>query len=244
MATVHFIMQGKGGVGKSLIASLLFQYLNKHGAAVFGCDTDPVNSSFACYKAFNVKVLNIMRGDDIDARVFDELIEYICDLPPEAHIVVDVGASCFVSICSYIKESDAFGVLRAQGHQLTIHTVVTGGQSMAETMANLEALASHFFDIPLVVWLNSYFGEIALKGQKFHDFKLYEELESSLRAVIEIPPLRPGTFGRDFEELLARHEAFDTAIKSSSLPLMTRQRLAAIWCKLDSTIDAAQLIGG
>lgn len=242
MATVHFIMQGKGGVGKSLIASLLFQYLQKHGVAVFGCDTDPINTSFACYKIFNVKVLNIMKGDDIDARVFDELIEYICSLPEEAQVVVDVGASCFVSICSYIKESNAFEVLRAQEHQLFIHTVVTGGQSMAETMANLQALVSHF-DIPVVVWLNSYFGEIALNGQKFQDFKLYEEVESALKAVIEIPALKPGTFGRDFEELLARHESFDAAIKSS-LPLMTRQRLVSIWRNLDRAIDAARLIGG
>lgn len=243
MAIAHFIMQGKGGVGKSLIASLLFQYLQEHGAAVSGCDTDPINTSFACYKIFNVKVLNIMKGDDIDARVFDELIEYICSRPEEAHVVVDVGASCFVSICSYIKESDAFEVLRAQGHQPLIHTVVTGGQSMAETMANLQALAGHFFGIPIVVWLNSYFGEITLNGQKFHDFKLYEELESALRAVIEIPALKPGTFGRDFEELLARHESFDAAI-NSSLPLMTRSRLAFIWRNLDRAIDAARLIGG
>jgi CO dehydrogenase nickel-insertion accessory protein CooC1 len=27
MATIHFVLQGKGGVGKTLISSLIFQYL-------------------------------------------------------------------------------------------------------------------------------------------------------------------------------------------------------------------------
>jgi cellulose biosynthesis protein BcsQ len=45
MTTAHFIMQGKGGVGKSLTASILMQYLLKQGLEVSGCDTDPVNSS-------------------------------------------------------------------------------------------------------------------------------------------------------------------------------------------------------
>jgi hypothetical protein len=241
MATLHFLMQGKGGAGKSLIASLLYQYLQKHGVTVFGCDTDPINQSFSCYKVFNIKVLHIMKGDDVDARRFDELVDYSCSLPADAHLVVDIGASCFVHICSYIKECDAFGVLREKGHELTLHTVITGGQSMVETMSNLKTLASHFYEIPIVVWLNSYFGEITMNGQNFQDFKVYEELKPVLRAVIEIPPLKPGTFGRDFEELLARHDSFDTAI-NSSLPLMTRNRLVTIWRNLERAIDRAQLV--
>ena len=46
MATAHFLMQGKGGVGKSLVASLLFQYLQRKNLIVHGCDTDPINSTF------------------------------------------------------------------------------------------------------------------------------------------------------------------------------------------------------
>gem|GEM_PF-5490712 len=31
MGTIHFVLQGKCGVGKSLVASLLFQYLHLQG---------------------------------------------------------------------------------------------------------------------------------------------------------------------------------------------------------------------
>jgi len=45
MATIHFILQGKGGVGKSLIAALLAQYLHGRGLEVYCFDTDPINAT-------------------------------------------------------------------------------------------------------------------------------------------------------------------------------------------------------
>ena len=42
MSTVHLILQGKGGVGKSFIATLLAQYLQEKGVAVRCFDADPV----------------------------------------------------------------------------------------------------------------------------------------------------------------------------------------------------------
>ena len=52
MATVHFIQQGKGGVGKSVIASFLYQVLHHQGKEVAAFDTDPVNATLKGYKEF------------------------------------------------------------------------------------------------------------------------------------------------------------------------------------------------
>ena len=41
----HFVLQGKGGVGKSFIASLITQYLTEKGRLEACFDTDPVNGS-------------------------------------------------------------------------------------------------------------------------------------------------------------------------------------------------------
>ena len=46
-ATVHFVLQGKGGVGKSFVASILGQYFQVRGRDVRCFDTDPVNQTFA-----------------------------------------------------------------------------------------------------------------------------------------------------------------------------------------------------
>jgi cellulose biosynthesis protein BcsQ len=107
MTIAHFIMQGKGGVGKSLVSSILIQYLLKRGLTVSGCDTDPVNSSLARHQSLDVKVIDIMDNDDIDPGRFDELIRHIDGGSDEAHMVIDIGASCFVSLCAYLKKYDA-----------------------------------------------------------------------------------------------------------------------------------------
>lgn len=241
MATIHLLLQGKGGVGKSLVASILFQYLSEHCTQVFGCDTDPVNATFTGYKEFDVQPLHIMRGDDIDQRLFDQLIEYIDQMPHEAHLVVDNGASCFVALCSYLKEEAPLVHLADQGHEILLHTVVTGGQAIGDTLAGLNSLTKNFSDTPLVVWLNPYFGEIMLEGENFYQFKVYTEASANFRAVIELPELKPNTFGKDLEDLLARRWSFSAGIKSS-LPVMTRQRLSTTWRRVKEAVDRACLV--
>ena len=52
MSKVHLTLQGKGGVGKSYVASLIAQHRMDKGMPVSCIDTDPVNSTFCQYKAF------------------------------------------------------------------------------------------------------------------------------------------------------------------------------------------------
>ena len=44
---IHVSLQGKGGVGKSLIASVLAQYFITQGHRVQCIDTDPVNHTLS-----------------------------------------------------------------------------------------------------------------------------------------------------------------------------------------------------
>ncbi len=73
---IHFVLQGKGWVGKSLVSSILCQFLAEKNFSVYGVDTDPVNSTLTSYKKIPVTTLNIMSGEDIDSRKFDELMKY------------------------------------------------------------------------------------------------------------------------------------------------------------------------
>lgn len=62
MATIHLILQGKGGVGKSMIAAFLYQALRHFGKEVIAYDTDPVNSTLAAFAEFNVTTLSVMES--------------------------------------------------------------------------------------------------------------------------------------------------------------------------------------
>ena len=46
----HLVLQGKGGVGKSLVASWLAEFLMSRGQPVRCIDGDPVNRSLGQYK--------------------------------------------------------------------------------------------------------------------------------------------------------------------------------------------------
>ena len=77
MAKIHTTLQGKGGVGKSLIATTIAQYKVEKGQTPLCIDTDPVNASFAGFRSLGVKRLDILKGDEINTRNFDTLIEMI-----------------------------------------------------------------------------------------------------------------------------------------------------------------------
>ena len=47
---VHIALQGKGGVGKSLVSAILSQYLSSKGQDVLGIDAGPVNQTLAEYR--------------------------------------------------------------------------------------------------------------------------------------------------------------------------------------------------
>ncbi|WP_257998120.1 P-loop NTPase [Oligella urethralis] len=60
MKQIHFVLQGKGGVGKSFVASLLAQYLKSTGNEVHCYDTVPVNQTFSRYKKLKVEIVKIL----------------------------------------------------------------------------------------------------------------------------------------------------------------------------------------
>ncbi len=241
MATVHYIQQGKGGVGKSMIAVILFQVLHHLGKEVIAFDTDPVNATLAGFKEFEVKRLDILKDGDIDPREFDGLINSIAELPPDTHVIVDNGASSFLALNSYIKENDVLGIMRDGGHTVYFHSVITGGQAVADTALGLRSLAMGFPDTPIVVWLNPYFGEIRMDERPFEEFKVYQEFGNQFHAVITIPQGNKATLGKDLEMLFAKRQSFSTGINSSQSIVM-RSRLSRYWNELVSVVELAAIV--
>src|SRR2546427_10619455 len=98
--SVHFALQGKGGVGKSLIASVLSQFFVWKDRALHPVDADPVNQTLAEYRALGVERLNLLKEGSVDQTQFDTLMERI--LPETARLVVDTGASTLIPLSQYL----------------------------------------------------------------------------------------------------------------------------------------------
>src|SRR3954467_14671839 len=136
---IHLSLQGKGGVGKSLVASILAQYFRGRGRSIQCIDTDPVNRTFAQYSDLAATRLELMRDGSIDIRGFDGLMERL--LTEDGTFVIDNGASTFIPLWSYIVENQVVDILRQAGKQLYVHTVITGGEAPVLTGERVRGLA-------------------------------------------------------------------------------------------------------
>lgn len=232
MSKIHIILQGKGGVGKSLISSLIAQYHyeNKDNELPLCIDTDPVNATFTGYKKLNVKMVQVLEGDEIDSRNFDSLIELISGC--NSNVIIDNGASTFVPLAHYMLSNEVPELLRTLEHELIIHTVVTGGQALTDTVNGFAQLAKQFDHVKIVVWLNPYWGVIEYEGRGFEQLKAYKDNKDRVTAIISLPTLKKETFGRDLSDLLSERMTFNEALESEGLSIMAKQRLKIVKYKI------------
>jgi len=73
--TIHLVLQGKGGVGKSVVASWLAEFLVEQGQTVRCIDGDPVNRSLAQFKALDVEKADLLNQEGVVLRCrYDALV--------------------------------------------------------------------------------------------------------------------------------------------------------------------------
>jgi anion-transporting ArsA/GET3 family ATPase len=241
MPKIHITLQGKGGVGKSFISATTAQYKYHHAQSPLCFDTDPINATFHGFKALKVEKLEIMEGDEINPRHFDALVEKLSSTTED--VVIDNGASSFVPLSHYLLSNQVPELLKQLGHELIIHTVITGGQALVDTINGFSQLVKQFpEDIKFVVWLNPYWGKITHAGKSFEQSQIYQKNQDSVLALITIPELKEETFGKDLSDMLQKKVTFQEAIESPNNNIMTRQRLKLIRDQLYAQLDNAMVI--
>jgi CobQ/CobB/MinD/ParA family nucleotide binding protein len=232
---IHVSLQGKGGVGKSIIASILAQYFIARGRRIQCIDTDPVNHTLSQYKALPVKLLKLLNGTRINERKFDALLDTF--LKEETTFVVDNGASTFIPLWNFMLESHALPTLREAQIPVYIHTVITGGHGLSDTILGFQHLAETTEDRKLVIWFNEYFGPIEWGDKSFQESDIFKLNEPRILGTVTIPKRTPDTFGRDFEEMIALRQTFGEALLWGGSSIMTKQRLKMIRDDLFDQLD-------
>jgi hypothetical protein len=237
---IHLSLQGKGGVGKSFIASILAQYFGARGKAIRCIDTDPVNTTLFQYKALSVTRLELLRDGGIDQRGFDTLMERL--LTEDATFIVDNGASTFIPLWNYILENNAVEVLTQAGKRLFVHTVITGGQALLDTLYGFKSLVDSTSDQNIIVWLNEYFGRIERDGKGFEEMGAYKDSADKLFGSVHLTRRNQDTFGRDLEEVISRKLTLEEAIKDGPFSIMSKQRLKVMQRDWFEQLDRLDLI--
>jgi hypothetical protein len=254
---VHLILQGKGGAGKSVIASFLMQYLTdiadsaevEDGVRTPLCiDTDPINNTFSKYSGQGCEVhhLNITEEDGItiDARLFDNLMEMILQENPPHAAVIDTGSSNFLQLLDYVKKCHIPQELANAGYRLVLHIVIAGGSMLQETVQGFETICqnlSQWAPLNVVVWVNPYHDPVRTeKWVNFKDSATYRDYAANVRTVIELPTLSVSLQKKDVADLMKKRHTFNSAFADERLYTgMCRSRLRHVRDDLYARMDAA-----
>jgi hypothetical protein len=235
--TIHLTLQGKGGVGKSLVAVILAQYLSKRGLQIQCIDTDPLNRTFAQYNAFAAERIQVRdEHSRIDQRSFDGLLERFLT-EHGATFVVDNGASTFLPLWHYLLENRALEYLQEHHCKIYVHTVITGGQALLDTLNGFRELAESAQQRNLVVWVNEYFGRVEAQGKTLSEMTAFRDSQDKVCGVVIIPKRNQDTFGRDIEDMITRKWTFDEAIVAPEFQLLAKQRLTMVRRELFEQLD-------
>lgn len=224
----NFILQGKGGVGKSFISSLIAQYYSESrgGIESIVCvDTDPNNATFSSILALDVKHLSLFDRDGrFDPRNFDTLVMNMLE-SEEKDFVIDNGATSFLPLIEYISENDTFAML-ADKFEIILHVPIVGGQAQKDTINGFMHLIERWPSVKFVVWLNEFQGRIEdTDGNDFEHMDIFKKYKKHIYAIVCITAQNPQTFGKDIEDMMKESLTFFQVTQNPHFNLIAKQRL-------------------
>jgi hypothetical protein len=236
----HWVVQGKGGVGKSFVATLIAEHLMRRGVGdeVVCIDTDPFNSTLASYPALKADRLDLLEDEEIVGEKFDKLIERI--VTEDKHFVIDTGANSFLPLSRYLRVMAAQDVIAEAGKKVVVHSVIVGGDMMLDTLHGFASVAetlpptSH-----LVVWLNEFQGPVVTaEGKPFEEMKVYKEHIHRITAVVRLAEEKDRMFRNTLRALRERRLLFLEGAKHAEFDLMAKQRITQMAKRIFPQLEA------
>ncbi len=131
MSTLHFIGGEKGGVGKSLVARLLAQYLIDRKLPFLGFDTDKSHGALLRFYSDFASPIVIDRYESLD-RIVEAAMEQ-----PERRILVDLAAQTHRFLSDWIEDSGLLELNDELGVSLTYWHVMDTGRDSVDLLARL-----------------------------------------------------------------------------------------------------------
>jgi hypothetical protein len=234
--TIHLVLQGKGGIGKSVIASWLAEFLVSRGQPVRCIDGDPVNRSLSQYKALPVEKLDLLSQEGLVMRArYDGLIGRF--LTDGAVFVVDSGATAFLPFWTNIVESDVISILRGAGRRVYVHIPISGGEMLNDTLLGFKTLAETAAEKSLAVWINEYFGPVARDGKTFDQMHVYLDNREKVLTSIGIRRRPADTFGENIRRMREKKLTLQDAIRAAEFYLVEKCRLQIVQHELFDQLE-------
>jgi hypothetical protein len=134
MSSLNFIGGEKGGVGKSVVARVLAQYLIDKDLPFMGFDTDRSHTSFTRFYAdYAAPVLvDSYEGLDRVVSVFEAANE-----GERPRVIVDLAAQTAAPLARWIKDSDLLPLLADMGIAVNLWHVADAGKDSVDLLDRL-----------------------------------------------------------------------------------------------------------
>jgi hypothetical protein len=131
MSTIHLIGGEKGGVGKSVVARVLAQYMIGNKIPFIGFDTDRSHGSLLRFYADYASPTIIDNYQSLDA------IMEVASATPEQRILVDLAAQTHHPLAKWIDESGVLELAEELGISLTYWNVMDSGKDCVDLLDKL-----------------------------------------------------------------------------------------------------------
>ena len=220
MSAIHLIGGEKGGVGKSLLARILAQYLIDHAHPLQAFDTD---RSHGALLRFHGEFTQPALLDEFHS--FDRVVETAAADPTKT-VLVDLSAQTFTPLVRWMEDSRVLDIAAELQVKITYWHVMDAGRDSVDLLRLL--LDKFEARVPLVLVLNQVRGEqfdiLETSGQRAR--------ATALGAKTMILQRLSDT---TMQKLDACNTSFWAAVNQSSgasgtLGLLERQRLT-VWLK-------------
>jgi len=131
MTQIHFIGGEKGGVGKSLVARILAQYLIDHERPFLGFDTDKSHGALMRFYAGYASPVVVARYESLDAIVEAAAAD------PHRSILVDMAAQTQDALTQWMDDSALIELSSEMGLGLTYWHVMDSGRDSVDLLKKL-----------------------------------------------------------------------------------------------------------
>jgi hypothetical protein len=212
---VHLIGGEKGGVGKSMVARLLAQYLIDHDLPWVGFDTDRSHGSLMRFYSHYATPVLVEKYETLD-RIIEDAVEN-----PGRRVLVDLAAQTHDPLVRWMDESGVLDMADLSGVELNYWHVMDSGRDSVDLLARLLDRFGQRLRYVLV--------RNQLRGDDFSQLERSGQLERAIglgARVIDIKKLHDSVV----QKIDARNSSFWAAkngggIDGPGLGLMERQRL-------------------
>jgi len=218
MSMIHFIGGEKGGVGKSLVARLLSQYLIDHNLPFLGFDSDRSHGALLRFYSAYASPVVVDQYESLD-KVVEAATE-----DNERRILVDLAAQTHQPLVKWMEESGMLELAKEFGISVRYWHVMDSGKDSVDLLRRLLDRFGAQLDYVLV--LNQ------LRGDDFDIFESSGEKERALALgarIISIPRLHESAMIRIDARSTSFWAATNSADKEATgLGLLERQRVK-VW---------------